>query len=157
MNTPSLSWQTAALLWINTPMTPTMTRGEFILALPVVVAFGVSLWLSSTYLRRWNRRRREGGNGLTRVARANFRREGFRTVRLSMWVAVAAALALDWPWRGILFVVAVLSYAWSELANASLEWAYQRWAERFLRPVHPRAVTPPPFRPTATSEEGARP
>jgi hypothetical protein len=151
MNAPaSADWSVALLSWINTPLTATMSRGELILALPVVVAFAVSLWLSITYLERWNRRRREGGDGLTRVARANFRREGFRTVRLSMWVAVAVALALDWRWRGILFVVAVLSYAWSELANATLEWAYQRWAERFLRPVHPRpgrAAAPPPFRP----------
>lgn len=148
--TPPPDWSVALLHWINAPLTATMTRGELILALPVGVAFAVSLWLSSTYLERWNRRRREGGNGLTLVARANFRREAFRTVRLSMWVAVAVALALDWRWRGVLFVAAVLSYAWSELANASLEWAYQRWAERYLRPVHPRpvrAAPPPPFRP----------
>jgi hypothetical protein len=135
--TESVSWMENLLDWVSTRITPTMTRGELSLLLPLLAALLVSSLLLVRYVYRWRwllqrNQGRPGAFGLNLVARANTRRESYRSARLALWFATAVVLAADWRYRSVLFVVTVLVYAWTELANAVLEWLYQYRMEDYL-------------------------
>lgn len=120
------------LRWTQHRLSPTMTYGEALLLIPLMLAWLVSLVLVSIFLHRWIRRLRTHGNGRTLVARANLRREAYRTLRLTLGVAAALGLATNWMYAPVLFVIWVLGYAFTELVNSLMEVAYQWKMDRFL-------------------------
>jgi hypothetical protein len=150
--TPGPAWFDALVRWLALPLSATVTRGEAFIFLPLAVSWLVSTILSTRYAHRWLRRRglrwRWRGNGLTMVSRANFRREGYRTLRLTLWLATAIALLSDHPLTRVVFTLTFLIYVWTELLNALLEWAYQGRMERALRRL-PVAFPPPAASPPA--------
>lgn len=122
----------AFLLWLRVPVRTTLSRAELVFSPFIIVAFLFHLRNSAVMYRLWRRLRAAGQDEELRdSARERFYRAVRGMLRLTCWMVIVWALAVNWEYTLAAFTLGILAYGVIEAIDAGLDWVYQYQRARY--------------------------